>query len=65
MPYTAPIPTKMKALVTNADKTASVKEIPVPGIADDEVLVQVIAVAQNPTDWKCAVLVPSSYVAHI
>ena len=54
MPYTAPIPTKMKALVTNADKTASVKKIPVPEISDDEVLVQVIAVAQNPTDWKCA-----------
>lgn len=46
------IPTKMKALVTQENKTAKVEEVPVPIIADDEVLVQTIAVSQNPTDWK-------------
>lgn len=43
----------MKALVTQADKTAAVKEIPVPTIDDDEILVQNVALALNPTDWKC------------
>ena len=43
----------MKAYVTQADKTGAVKEIPVPTIDDDEILVEVVAVAQNPTDWKC------------
>lgn len=46
------IPTKMKALVTQANKTAKVEEVPVPTVDDAEVLVQTIAVAQNPTDWK-------------
>ena len=46
------IPATMRALVTQADKTAKVVEVPVPEIADDEVLVKVVAVAQNPTDWK-------------
>ena len=49
----APVPKTMKALVTQADHTAAVKEIPVPTIDDDEVLVQTVALAQNPTDWKC------------
>lgn len=43
----------MKALVTQANKTAAVKDIPVPTIDDDEILVQTVALAQNPTDWKC------------
>lgn len=42
----------MKALVTQANKTAAVKDIPVPTIDDDEILVQTVALAQNPTDWK-------------
>ncbi|KAI0797122.1 GroES-like protein [Abortiporus biennis] len=45
-------PSTMKALVTQADKTAIVEEIPVPEIADDEVLIRTSAVALNPTDWK-------------
>ena len=46
------IPKTMKALVTQSDKTAAVTEVPVPDIDDDEVLVKVTALAQNPTDWK-------------
>ena len=46
------VPESMKALVTLARRAAAVEEVPVPGIDDDEVLVKVIAVAQNPTDWK-------------
>ncbi|THG97000.1 hypothetical protein EW026_g4939 [Hermanssonia centrifuga] len=46
------IPKTMKALVTQADKTAKVQDIPVPTIDDDEVLVRTVALAQNPTDWK-------------
>ena len=42
----------MKALVTQANKTAKVEEIAVPTIDDDEVLVRTVAIAQNPTDWK-------------
>ncbi|WWD15642.1 hypothetical protein CI109_100064 [Kwoniella shandongensis] len=49
------IPKTMRALVQE-DKAmkVSVKEIPVPEIADDEVLVKVEYAAQNPTDWKHA-----------
>ena len=43
----------MKALITQPGKTAGVQEVPVPSITDDEILVKVVAVAQNPTDWKC------------
>ncbi|KAI0070946.1 GroES-like protein [Panus rudis PR-1116 ss-1] len=42
----------MKALITQADRTAKVEEVPVPEIADDEVLVKNVAVALNPTDYK-------------
>ena len=48
------IPKTMKALITQADKTAKVEEVPVPAIDDSEVLVKVVALAQNPTDWKRA-----------
>ena len=48
------IPETMKALVTQSNKTAVVQEIPVPTIDDNEILVQTVAVALNPTDWKCA-----------
>ena len=47
------IPKTMKALVTQADHTAAVQDIPVPTIDEDEILVRTVAVAQNPTDWKC------------
>lgn len=46
------IPKTMKAFITQPDKTGSVKEVPVPTIDDDEILVQTVALAQNPTDWK-------------
>ncbi|TCD67256.1 hypothetical protein EIP91_000333 [Steccherinum ochraceum] len=46
------IPATMKAVITQADKTIAVEEVPVPTIDDDEVLVKVTANAQNPTDWK-------------
>lgn len=51
-PTMSAIPETMKALVIQEDKTAKVQDIPVPEIKDDEVLVKVVAVAQNPTDWK-------------
>lgn len=47
------IPKTMKALVTQANKTVAVKEVPVPAIDDDEILVETVAVAQNPVDLKC------------
>ena len=50
------VPKTMKALVTQADPTAKVEEVPVPEIVDNEVLVKVVAIAQNPTDWKRASL---------
>ncbi|KAH9941947.1 GroES-like protein [Amylocystis lapponica] len=48
----ATIPQTMKALLVQEDKTVAVKDHPVPPVGDDNVLVKVIAVAQNPTDWK-------------
>ena len=47
------LPETMKAFVTQESKMGAVTEIPVPTIGDDEILVRTIAVAQNPTDWKC------------
>jgi len=32
--------------------SAVITEVPIPILSDDEVLIQVKAVAQNPTDWK-------------
>jgi len=49
---TEALPQTMKALITQADKTVAVQDIPVPTIADDEILVKNVAVAQNPTDWQ-------------
>lgn len=43
----------MRALITQADKTVKVQEVPVPEIDEWEILVKVVAVAQNPTDWQC------------
>ena len=48
------IPQTMKALVVQAKGSAVVKEVPVPAIDDDEILVKVVCAAQNPTDWICA-----------
>ncbi|KAI0796242.1 GroES-like protein [Irpex lacteus] len=46
------VPKTMKAQVVQSNKTIKIEEKPVPTIGDDEVLVKVTAVAQNPTDWK-------------
>ncbi|KAI0089301.1 GroES-like protein [Irpex rosettiformis] len=46
------VPTSMRALITLARRAADVQEVPIPDIDDDEILVKVGAVAQNPTDWK-------------
>eukprot|EP00026_Physarum_polycephalum_P011214 Phypoly_transcript_11420.p1 GENE.Phypoly_transcript_11420~~Phypoly_transcript_11420.p1 ORF type:complete len:195 (-),score=33.66 Phypoly_transcript_11420:507-1091(-) len=42
----------MKAVVTLAEKKAGVVQKDIPSIAPDEVLVKVVGVALNPTDWK-------------
>lgn len=46
------LPSTMKAFVFRGNQNAGVETVPVPTIDDDEVLVQVVAVGQNPTDWK-------------
>ncbi|KAI0796357.1 GroES-like protein [Irpex lacteus] len=46
------VPTTMKALVTLGRRAAAVEEVPVPNIEEDEILIKVVAAAQNPTDWK-------------
>lgn len=48
------IPQTMKAFWILGDHKAAVQEIPVPNIDDNEIVVKTVAVAQNPTDWKCA-----------
>ena len=45
------IPEVMQAVLTQSDKTVKVEEV--PEIDEWEVLVKVIAVAQNPTDHQC------------
>ncbi|KAH8103403.1 GroES-like protein [Cristinia sonorae] len=49
---TIQVPRMMKAVVTTAEKTIALEEVPVPEIDDDEILVKTTALAQNPTDWK-------------
>ncbi|ETS64856.1 hypothetical protein PaG_00825 [Moesziomyces aphidis] len=49
---TMSLPAKMRALVTVEGKKAEVKEVPVPSLDADEILVRVKAVTLNPTDWK-------------
>ncbi|KAI0646318.1 GroES-like protein [Trametes meyenii] len=44
------LPSSMKALIVQADKTATFQDHPVPTIADDEVLVKTVAVALGPPD---------------
>jgi hypothetical protein len=46
------IPKTMKAQVVQAEKVISIQDVPVPAIKDDELLVKVVAIALNPTDWK-------------
>jgi NADPH:quinone reductase-like Zn-dependent oxidoreductase len=47
------IPKTQSALTATADKTLKVTTIPTPKIEnEDEVIIKVYSVAQNPTDWK-------------
>ncbi|KAL1947808.1 hypothetical protein VTO73DRAFT_13532 [Trametes versicolor] len=46
------IPKVMKALVALGDGKVAVQDHPVPEVGADDVLVRVVAVAQNPTDHK-------------
>ncbi|KAJ7839262.1 chaperonin 10-like protein [Mycena olivaceomarginata] len=50
------LPTTMKALVTVGDGSFQLKEVAVPGPGADQILVKVVAAAQNPTDWKTLLL---------
>ncbi|TFK92536.1 GroES-like protein [Polyporus arcularius HHB13444] len=42
----------MNAVVFDESGQISIREHPVPAIADNEILVRNVAVAQNPSDWK-------------
>jgi len=46
------IPSKMHALIVQEGKTVAVEEVPVPTLDDNDILIKVEAIAQNPTDWK-------------
>ncbi|KZS98656.1 GroES-like protein [Sistotremastrum niveocremeum HHB9708] len=50
----------MKAIVTKGDKTISIKDVAVPTVGHNDILVKVIAVGVNPTDWKKLVSVQSA-----
>ena len=54
------VPQIMKALVAQKQGSVAVQEKLVPSIDDDEILVKVVAAAQNPTDYKCTSLLFSS-----
>ena len=58
------VPATMKALVVQGPKVAIVQEVPVPVITDDEILVKVVAAAQNPTDWQ-RTFITHTYHIHI
>ncbi|KAL3232462.1 hypothetical protein RNJ44_04378 [Nakaseomyces bracarensis] len=45
------LPTSMKALVIEADHL-TLKEVPLPPLNDNHVLIKNVAIAANPTDWK-------------
>ncbi|PWZ02354.1 GroES-like protein [Testicularia cyperi] len=42
----------MKAIVALGDKKAGVKEVAIPKLGDDEILIRNRVVTLNPTDWK-------------
>ncbi|KAF8192402.1 dehydrogenase [Mycena galopus ATCC 62051] len=50
------IPSTMKALVTVGDGSFKFQDISVPTLALGQILVKVVAAAQNPTDWKTLLL---------
>jgi len=43
---------KMQALVTVEGNKTEVKEVPIPSLDKDEILIRTSAVTLNPTDWK-------------
>ncbi|KAH8983168.1 zinc-binding oxidoreductase ToxD [Lactarius hatsudake] len=43
-----------RAIVVQQDGSVALREIPVPKPGPDDILVKVVAAAQNPTDWKTA-----------
>lgn len=45
------LPSKMKAIKITEQNTAEIREVPLPKLRDDYMLVKVDAVALNPTDW--------------
>ena len=49
---TTHLPTTMKALVTLGDGGFELKEVKTPSPAANQVLVKVVAAAQNPTDCE-------------
>ncbi|KAF8166308.1 chaperonin 10-like protein [Mycena galopus ATCC 62051] len=49
-------PPTMKALVTLGDGTFELQDVQTPFLNADQILVKVVAAAQNPTDWKTLLL---------
>lgn len=44
-------PSKQRAVVINADGTVGLQEVDVPRPGKGEILIKIVAAAQNPTDW--------------
>ncbi|KAJ7782240.1 chaperonin 10-like protein [Mycena maculata] len=49
-------PGTMKALVTLGDGSFQLQDVKIPSVGFDQILVKVVAAAQNPTDWKTVLL---------
>jgi len=49
--------TTMKALTVQPDKTVAIQQIPLPAVGHSDILIKVVAVGQNPTDWKHAAFI--------
>lgn len=51
------VPPMMRKLFSNGQgQPPIIRDIPVPQPGEGELLIKVVAVAQNPTDWKAATL---------
>jgi len=48
------IPTTMRAVVVQANRTVKTEQKPVPKLASNEILLKIQALGENPTDWKHA-----------